>query len=585
MEKFRELGLSANTVKAIEKKGFTEPTSIQSKVIPLLLKGEKDVVGQSQTGTGKTASFGLPMIERLGKHNKNYIRAIVLAPTRELASQVAEEINSLKGDSTLKTISVYGGASIETQIRNIKNGVDIIVGTPGRVMDLQRRGTLKLNRIEFAVLDEADEMLNMGFVEDIKTILENAPEDKNMLLFSATMPKQILAIAENYMREYEFIEVEKSQTTTKNVEQLYYDVQSKDRSEAVRRIIDFYPDFHGIIFCNRKSTVDTLTNQLSKLDHLAASLHGDISQGQREKILQQFKDKKVKALIATDVAARGIDVNNLTHVINFSLPQSPESYVHRIGRTGRAGKKGIAITLVIPSEKGKVKFVERINNCKLTKAELPDVETIIENKEKQIKVIINNIIEKNKTKNPSKYNIMAKEFLKEHSAEEIIAGLLKYGFKNDLNIDNYKNSTQSRELNDSGDRGGSGSGRSGGRGRGRSDRGGRGRSDRGGSRGGRSDRGGSRDGRSRGSSDRSGRGRGEGRARRGTSEGRSESKFSDKRSGDARARSRGKDRQRRSKNDNKKSESRGNDKKLRCEGKSKKPRTAGGRSDRRSRKD
>lgn len=459
---FKQLGLSENTIRALEKKGYTKPTEIQSKVIPLLLEGKKDIIGQSQTGTGKTASFALPIIEKLKKHKREHIRAIILAPTRELASQVSEEIISLKGDSTLKVTSVYGGASIESQIKTLKNNVDIVVGTPGRVMDLQRRNILKLNKIEFAVLDEADEMLNMGFIEDIQTILEHSPKDKNMLLFSATMPKPIMNIAKKYMKEHDIVEVEKNETNTINIEQLFYNVESKDRSEAVRRIIDFYPDFHGIIFCNRKTTADILSKQLSKLDHLAASLHGDISQGQREKILQKFKEKKVKALIATDVAARGIDVNDLTHVINFSLPQSPESYVHRIGRTGRAGKKGIAITLVIPSEKGKVKFVEKINNCKLKKAELPDVETIIKNKEIQLKNIVKNIIEKNQTKQRNKYNELAEEFLKKYSAEEVVAGLLKYGFKNDLNIESYKNSSQSKEINDSGDRNsGKRSGRSG----------------------------------------------------------------------------------------------------------------------------
>ena len=549
---FNDLGLSDYTLRAIMKKGFTKPTSIQAKVIPLLLKGEKDVVGQSQTGTGKTASFGLPIIEKLHKHNKDYVRAIILAPTRELASQVCEEIDSLKGDSTLKLTSVYGGASIDAQIKALRKGIDIVVGTPGRVMDLQRRGVLKLNQIKFAVLDEADEMLNMGFVEDIKTILENAPENKNVLLFSATMPQQILKIAKTYMREYDFIEVEKADVTTKNVDQIYFDVHAKDRTDAVRRIIDFYPDFHGIIFCNRKSSVDTLTSQLIKMDFNAASLHGDITQGQREKILQQFKDKKVTALIATDVAARGIDVNDLTHVINFSLPQSPESYVHRIGRTGRAGKKGIAITLVIPAEKGKVKLVEKINSCKLRREELPSVKTIIANKEIQMKEIIKNIISKSTEKSTTMYNKIAEELLQNNSPTEVVGAVLKYSFKNDLNADNYEQACHAKEIRDNCDRGGSSGRRGGSRGR-------RGRDSRGGSRDGgrgrsRDSRGGSRDGRSRGSSDRSSRSRGESRDRRGNSEGRSESRFSDKRSGDSRARSRGEDRPKRSKPEGRSSE-------------------------------
>ncbi len=436
MEEFRKLGLSESTVKALERKGFTKPTSIQARVIPILLEGKKDVVGQSQTGTGKTASFALPILERLTKLNRS-VQAIVLTPTRELAIQVAKEIDSLRGDQSVNVLAVYGGSGIDQQIKKLKSGIDIVVGTPGRVMDLQRRNALKLNNIQYAVLDEADEMLNMGFVDDIETILQNTPKEKNMLLFSATMPNAILKIAKKYMKDYEFVESEETQVITETVEQLYYDISAKDRVEGIRRVIDYYSDFHGIIFCNTKSSVDTVTNQLLKMDYSAASLHGDITQSQREKILQQFRDKKIKALIATDVAARGIDVNNLTQVINFSLPQSPESYVHRIGRTGRAGKTGIAITFIMPSERQRLSSVERVNNCKLKKAEVPSAKEIIQHKEFLIKDVIRSIIAANKGKD-SKYDLMADELLNLYDAKDALSAVLKYSFKNELDTSTYK---------------------------------------------------------------------------------------------------------------------------------------------------
>ncbi|MBN1175667.1 DEAD/DEAH box helicase [Candidatus Woesearchaeota archaeon] len=436
MEEFKKLGLSDNTVKALEKKGYTTPTTIQARVIPLLLEGKKDVVGQSQTGTGKTASFALPILERI-KENSKTVQAIILTPTRELAMQVAGEIISLKGDKKVFVLPIYGGSPIDPQIKQLKQGVDIVVGTPGRVIDLQKRGVLKLNNIQYAVLDEADEMLNMGFVDDIKEILENSPKEKSMLLFSATMPTPILKIAKEYMKEHEIIEIEKSQITTNTIQQIYYDISAKDRIEGIRRIIDYYVDFYGIIFCNTKSSVDMVTQKLVSMDYSAASLHGDITQSQREKILQQFRNKQINILVATDVAARGIDVNDLSHVINFSLPQSPESYVHRIGRTGRAGKTGISITLVIPSESRKLSLLEKVNNCKLEKHKLPSAKEVIAHKEEQVKTLIQNIINDDSSKS-EKYNLMAKELLEEHSPMKIVSALLKYNFKHDLDTIRYK---------------------------------------------------------------------------------------------------------------------------------------------------
>ena len=435
MEEFKKLGISDNIIKVLEKKGFTKPTTIQTKAIPLLLEGKKDVVGQSQTGTGKTAGFGIPIIQTIEANSKK-TQAIILTPTRELAMQVARAIDSLKGNKRIEVLAVYGGSPIGPQRAKLRAGVEIVVGTPGRVIDLIQRNSLKLGQIKFAVLDEADEMLNMGFVEDIETILDNAPLDKTMLLFSATMPRAILNIAKKYMREYEFIEVEKTNVITQTVEQIYYDVNARERVAALQRIIDSNLDFYGIIFCNTKATVDHLAHKLSTMNYSSAALHGDITQSQREKILLKFRNKQITILVATDVAARGIDVNDLTHVVNYSLPQSPESYVHRIGRTGRAGKKGTSITLVIPSERRKLSFVERTNRCKLIKHNLPTVESILKNKKIQIIKIIGEIVEANEGKSSS-YDLMAKELLARNKPLNVVSAILKYSFKNQFESKSY----------------------------------------------------------------------------------------------------------------------------------------------------
>ena len=433
---FEDLGLSDKTIEILKKRGYEKPTVIQARAIPLLLEGKKDIVGQSQTGTGKTASFALPILERIKGHSKT-VQAIILTPTRELALQVSKEIDSLKTNQGIRVLAVYGGAPIGAQISKLKSGVDIIVGTPGRIMDLQRRKYLKLDNIKYAVLDEADEMLNMGFVEDIETILENSPIDKTMLLFSATMPRQIMNIAKKYMREYELIEVDTSQATIDTVEQIYYELNNQDKFEALRRIFDYYPNFHGIVFCNTKATVDSLAQQLNRMGYKTSALHGDVTQSQREKILQQFKNKYITILVATDVAARGIDVNDLTHVINYSFPQSPEAYVHRIGRTGRAGKQGISATFVVPAERKKLVFIERVNKCRINKRTLPSANQIIANKEVKIRTLIKDSIVENDGK-LSKYSSLADELLQEHSPNDVIAAILKHSFKNDLEIDSYK---------------------------------------------------------------------------------------------------------------------------------------------------
>ncbi|PLW80096.1 RNA helicase [Candidatus Woesearchaeota archaeon] len=422
---FRKLGLSEETIKALSEKGYIEPTEIQEKAIPLLLKKEKDILGQSQTGTGKTASFALPIIEKV-KGGKG-VKALILTPTRELAVQITKEFESFS--KKLKTITVYGGAPIMRQIEKLEAGVDIVVGTPGRVIDLIKQKKLIITNIDYCVLDEADEMLNMGFVEDIELILKKTPKDKQMMLFSATMPKEILKIAKNFMKDYETIKVKKAEITVDLIDQIYYDINSRDRFEALRRIVDATKDFHGIIFCKTRVDVNELSAKLLNANYPAGALHGEITQSEREKILDQFKKRKLTILIATDVAARGIDVNDLTHVVNYSLPQSPELYVHRIGRTGRAGKKGVAITFLVPSERRKLRLLERVNNCTLEKRELPKISDVLEMKKIHLEEKLAKLIN-DKT---GKFDDLAKTLLAKDDALNVVSSLLdhSFGFKKD----------------------------------------------------------------------------------------------------------------------------------------------------------
>lgn len=434
LAKFKELGLSDKTLKALSKKGFEEPSPIQALTIPVLLKGEKDVIGQAQTGTGKTAAFALPILEKIEK-STGKIRAIILAPTRELAIQVAEETNSFAYGRNLKVVPVYGGQSIELQIRQVKKGVDIVVGTPGRVLDLIDRKLLKLDEIDYFILDEADEMLNMGFIEDIEKILSYTKSDKRMLFFSATMPKEILKIAENHMRPgYEVLKVETKELTTNLTDQIYFEVKQKDKFEALCRIIDLEPDFYGIVFCRTKNDVNELAGKLNDRGYDAGELHGDITQNYRETTLKRFKDKKLTILVATDVAARGIDVNDLTHVVNYSVPQEAESYVHRIGRTGRAGKEGTAITFITPSEYKRLLQIKKVTKTDIRKEKIPGIKDVIISRKYRIKESIKNEIQEGNINN---FVEMAKDLLKEGTPEEIIASLLKINYEDVLDSSNY----------------------------------------------------------------------------------------------------------------------------------------------------
>jgi ATP-dependent RNA helicase DeaD len=432
-ERFQALGLSDNTITALINKGFEEPTPIQEKTIPLLLAGSRDLIGQAQTGTGKTAAFGLPIIEKTVE-DLGVVQAIVLTPTRELAIQVAEEINSLKGRKKIRVMPVYGGQAITHQLRGLRQGVDIVVGTPGRILDHIQRKTLRLDAISHFVLDEADEMLNMGFIDDIETILKATNTNKTTLLFSATMPREILNIAKRYMREYDVVSVRKQEMTTELTDQIYFEVNESDKFEALCRIIDMAEDFYGIVFCRTKNDVDQTTGRLMDRGYDAEGLHGDISQVQREKILNKFKKHHITILVATDVAARGIDINDLTHVINYALPQDPESYVHRIGRTGRAGKEGTAITFITPAQSKRLLLIQRVTKSTIRKERLPRVEDIIKSKKNRIISLLKEGIEAGIRDH---FREMAAELIQEAPEEDILAAVLQHAFKDELDESSY----------------------------------------------------------------------------------------------------------------------------------------------------
>jgi ATP-dependent RNA helicase DeaD len=432
---FKDLGLSEKALKAIHKKGFEEPTDIQAMTIPVMLKDQFNIIAQAQTGTGKTAAFGLPLLDLIDENLRD-VQALILVPTRELAIQVSEEINSLKGDSKIEAIPIYGGQAIDQQLSRLRKGVQIVVGTPGRIIDHLKRGTLLIDQINHLILDEADEMLNMGFVEDMEEIFKHTSEDKRTLLFSATMPKRIQDLAKKYMTGYEHLVAKNNPLTTSLTEQIYFEVKHSDKFEALCRIIDIEPEFYGMVFCRTKNDVDSIVPHLKDRGYDAEGIHGDISQAQREKILGAFKKKKITILIATDVAARGIDVNDLTHVINYSLPQDAESYVHRIGRTGRAGKQGTAITFITPSEYSRLMFFQKHAKADIKRSTLPKIDEVIEIKRKKIHEDLQNEVQK--TEAPGKkYFGWAEEILGDAHPAEVLGKLLKYFFDEELNPESY----------------------------------------------------------------------------------------------------------------------------------------------------
>ena len=426
---FEDFNLSEKTLRAIYEKGFESPTKVQEKVIPILLQKEKNLIVQAKTGTGKTAAFGIPLIELL--ESKGYVQAIILTPTRELALQVSEEINSLKR-KRLKILPVYGGQSIQRQIDHLKRGVDIVVGTPGRILDHLERKTIDLSKVDYFILEEADEMLDMGFIDDVEKILKSTSDDKFFLMFSATIPKRIIDLAKKYIKNYEVIKIQDKELTTNLTEQIYIELNESDKFEALCRIIDMEEDFYGMVFCRTKVEVDKVSAKLIERGYDAEALHGDFSQYQRERVLKRFRDKRANILVATDVAARGIDITGLTHVINYSIPLNPEHYVHRIGRTGRAGKEGVAITFVTPREYRQLFRIKKFSKAKIKEGKVPSVDQIIKAKANKIK---KQVIENSESKHKIYYEL-AEELLNEMPAKEVVASLLNLGFKS-LSPENY----------------------------------------------------------------------------------------------------------------------------------------------------
>lgn len=378
MKNFEDLGVSAEILKAIEEMGYVAPMPVQEEVIPYLLGENNDVVALAQTGTGKTAAFGLPIIQKVDVKNR-VPQSLVLCPTRELCLQIAGDLNDYsKYIDGLKVIPVYGGSSIDSQIRNLKKGVHVIVATPGRLLDLMERKTVSLSTVKNVVLDEADEMLNMGFTESLNAILAEVPKERNTLLFSATMSPEIARIAKNYLHDAKEITIGRKNESTNTVKHIAYIVHAKDKYAALKRIVDFYPQIYGIIFCRTRKETQEIADKLMQEGYNADSLHGELSQAQRDAVMQKFRIRNLQLLVATDVAARGLDVDDLTHVINYGLPDDSESYTHRSGRTGRAGKTGTSIAIINLREKGKMRDIERIISKKFIAGEMPTNKQICE---------------------------------------------------------------------------------------------------------------------------------------------------------------------------------------------------------------
>lgn len=420
MATFQEMGLSNWIVKATGDMGFEEATPIQEKTIPVVMGGA-DIIGQAQTGTGKTAAFAIPMIEKFDR-DANEIKGLVLAPTRELAVQVAEEINKIGQFKGIKALPIYGGQDIERQIRSLKARPHIIVGTPGRLMDHMRRKTIKLQTVQMVVLDEADEMLNMGFLEDIETILSDVPNEAQTLLFSATMPDQIRKLANRFLKDPEHIKIQAKEVTVANIEQHYIELQERQKFDTLCLLLDIQSPDLAIIFGRTKRRVDELSEALSKRGYSAEGLHGDLTQARRDSVIRRFKEGLVEILVATDVAARGLDITGVTHVYNFDMPQDPESYVHRVGRTGRAGKMGLATTFVTPREIGHMRLIEQVTKRKIVRKPVP---TFSEAVEGQQKIAVDKLLEAMESDDRLQYKELAQELLENNDSVTLLSAALK----------------------------------------------------------------------------------------------------------------------------------------------------------------
>jgi ATP-dependent RNA helicase DeaD len=417
---FSELNISASTLKSVKRMGFEEATPIQEGTIKFGMEG-RDIIGQAQTGTGKTAAFGIPLIEKIDPKNTN-IQGLIIAPTRELAIQVSEEIYRIGQDKRVKILSVYGGQEIGRQIRALKNNPHVIVGTPGRILDHINRRTLKLENVQTLILDEADEMLNMGFIEDINTIMESCPAERQTLLFSATMPKPIQKIAEKFMKNPEIVKIQSKEMTVENIEQFYVKSHEREKFDILSRVINVHQPELAIIFGRTKRRVDELAHALSIRGYIAEGIHGDLSQSKRMSVLKQFKENKIDILVATDVAARGLDITGVTHVYNYDIPQDPESYVHRIGRTGRAGKSGVAVTFVTPREMGYLRIVEETTKKRMSPLRPPSSDEALVGQQRLAVESLGEMVDKN---NIGDYRAFATELLEKYEAIDVVAAALK----------------------------------------------------------------------------------------------------------------------------------------------------------------
>ena len=427
MTTFKSLGLNAQLLKAVENLGFESPTEVQHKVIPILLENNTDLVALAQTGTGKTAAFGFPILQKIDTENRN-TQGLIISPTRELCLQITNDMTTYgQGLKNLNIVAIYGGASITEQAKKIKRGAQIIVATPGRLKDMIKRKMVNIRSIEYCVLDEADEMLNMGFYEDIKDILKNTPNDKDSWLFSATMPPEVNVIAKKFMHDPKEITVGTKNSSAKNISHQYYIVGARERYSALRAVISLNTDIFGCVFCRTKIETQKVADKLIKDGYKAAAIHGDLSQNQRDAVMQSFRKKKIQLLIATDVAARGIDVDDITHVINYQLPDEIEIYTHRSGRTGRAGKQGTSVIFVTKSDQRKIRMIENKLQTKLARQEMPSVQTIFNNK---VTHWINQIKNTPVKSDLNSYLSKAIESLKDIDKETLIELMLSYEFKN-----------------------------------------------------------------------------------------------------------------------------------------------------------
>ncbi|WP_028592158.1 DEAD/DEAH box helicase [Paenibacillus massiliensis] len=432
MTTFAEFNLEPKVIQAITELGFEEATPIQSKSIPIALSGS-DMIGQAQTGTGKTAAFGIPLISKISKTDEK-IRALIMAPTRELAIQVAEEIEKLSRFKGLRTLPIYGGQDIVRQIRALKRKPQIIIGTPGRLLDHINRKTIKLDDVNTVVLDEADEMLDMGFMEDIQSILKQVPEDRQTMLFSATMPPNIQKLAQQFLKNPEHVSVIPKQVSAPLIDQAYIEVPERQKFEALSRLLDMESPELAIVFGRTKRRVDELAEALQKRGYSADGLHGDLSQNQRDTVMRKFRDGSIDVLVATDVAARGLDVSGVTHVVNFDLPQDPESYVHRIGRTGRAGKEGAAWSFVTPREIDHLHFIERVTRHRIPRKPLPTLAEAIEGKQR---ITAERLLEVVEAGELNEYKGLAIQMLEQYDSVQLLSAAIKLltGEKRDANIE------------------------------------------------------------------------------------------------------------------------------------------------------